>query len=212
MLGAESLREHRLPPGRHGLTREQVAENQRLRLIAAAAEELAERGSVATTSSSVARRAGVSPATFYAHYENIAACLLAAHEAAARCVWEIFERSCDEPQIEWRRRLEDGVRRTLRFFAAEPALAILLGPEALAGDPRIAASREAEIERLAERLEAARESRSKGPRPAAAAAAERHLVGAALGLVGERAAAGAAAGLPELTPQLVELLSGRAGM
>jgi AcrR family transcriptional regulator len=211
VLGPESLREHRLPPGRHGLTREQVAENQRLRLMAAAAEELAERGSVGTTSSSVARRAGVSPATFYAHYENISACLLAAHEAAARCVWEIFDRSCDEPQVEWPRRLEDGVRRTLRFFAAEPALAILLGPEAVAGDARIAASRETEIERFAERLEAARERRPEGA-PRRVAAAERLLVGAAFGLVGERAAAGAAAGLPELTPQLVKLLSSNAGM
>jgi AcrR family transcriptional regulator len=161
VLDTEGFREHRLPPGRHGLPRELVADSQRWRLLGAVAEELAESGHVRTTSTRVARRAGVSPATFYARYENIAACMLAAYLAAADCVCEIVARSCDEPQIAWLRRLGDGIRQTLRFLAAEPALANLLGAEAPAGEPAIAAAREQTIDRLATLLASGRELRSE---------------------------------------------------
>ena len=57
----ESFRDHRLPPGRHGLSREEVVESQRWRLLGAVAEELAESGHVRTTSTRVARRAGELP-------------------------------------------------------------------------------------------------------------------------------------------------------
>jgi AcrR family transcriptional regulator len=206
VLGGESLSDHRLPPGRHGLSPEEVAENQRWRLLAAAAEELAESGHVKTTSTAVARRAGVSPATFYAHYENISACLLAAHEGAVNSVHSIFERSCDEPQIAWERRLEDGVRRSLRFLAAEPALANLLGAEAMAGEAGIARARERSVGRLSELLATGRSLRPPGA-PELPPETERNLVAAALALPGERAAAGEAASLPGLAPELTAMLS-----
>lgn len=211
MLGPESLREHRLPPGRHGLTRDQVAESQRLRLIAAVAEERAERGRMGTTSSRVARRAGVSPATFYEHYEDIGDCLLGAHALVAGCVEEIFERSCEEPQIGWRRRLDDGLRRTLRFLAAEPALAGLLGPGTTAGDAPVAAAQEGLVERLAGRLRAAWDE-EPAARPRPAPGTERHLVGAAFAIVAERVAASEADALPGLYPALLTLLSCNLGM
>lgn len=211
MLGPENLREHRLPPGRHGLTRAQVAENQRLRLLVAVAEERAERGRVGTTSSRVARRAGVSPVTFYAHYDDVSECLLGAHELAAECVWEIFERSCEEPGIDWRRRMDDGLRRTLRFLAAEPALAGLLGPQTTAGDAPIAAAHEHLVQRLARRLRAAWDE-EPADRRRPAPGTERQLVGGAFAIVAERVAAGEAALLPQLGPTLLTLLSGKLGM
>jgi AcrR family transcriptional regulator len=209
VLGIDSFREHRLPPGRHGLSPELVAENQRWRLLGAAAEELAESGHVGTTSGRVARRAGVSPATFYSHYENVGACLLASYEAAAACVCETVARSCDEPQVAWRRRLEDAVRQTLRFLAAEPALAHLLGAEAPAGEPTIAAARERTVERLAGMLADGRRTRDEGE-AAAPPATERHLVAAAFALLADRLAAGRLEDLPGLTAQLTQLLSGPA--
>ena len=68
MLAREADRTHRafqefrLPPGRHGIAPEAVAQNQRWRLLGAAAEVLAEQGHVNTTSTRVSKRAGVSPA------------------------------------------------------------------------------------------------------------------------------------------------------
>ena len=207
MLGAESFRDHRLPPGTARAVPELVAESQRWRLLGAVAEELAEAGHVGTTASRVARRAGVSPATFYAHYENVGACLLASYEAAAECVCGIIARSCDEPQVEWRRRLEDGVRQTLRFLAAEPAVAQLLGAEAPAGEPAIAIAHERTVERLATMLAAGRRPRSEGAGEPPAGV-ERHLVGAAFALVADRLAAGEVESLPSLTQPLTDLLSG----
>lgn len=206
MLGVESFRDHRLPPGRHGLSREAVAESQRWRLLGAVAEELAESGHVRTTSTRVARRAGVSPATFYAHYENIAACLLAAYVAAADCVCEIVDRSCDEPQIDWLRRLGDGVRQALRFLAAEPALANLLGAEAPAGEPAIAAARERLVDRLAAQLATGRELRP-GSAAGLPPGTERHLVFAAFALLADRCAADGLERLPQLAPQLTDILA-----
>jgi AcrR family transcriptional regulator len=206
MLEPESLRDHRLPSGRHDLSREQVAESQRWRLLGAVAEELAESGHVRTTSTRVAKRAGVSPATFYAHYDNVAACLLAAYEAAGEWVFENVSRSCDEPQVSWIRRLGDGVGRTLRFLAAEPALAGLLGAEAPAGEPAIAAARDREVDRLAALLATGRELR---PPDAAELppGTERHLVFAAFALLADRVAAGEVERLPELARELTEMLA-----
>jgi AcrR family transcriptional regulator len=184
-----------------------VAESQRWRLLAAIGEELAESGRAGTTSSRVARRAGVSPATFYAHYENISSCLLAAHEAVAESVYEIFERSCDEPQVSWLRRLEDGLGRTLRFLAAEPALGHLLGTGATAGEPEVAVARSRTIGRLAAMLRTGRGLRS-GEDPPLPAGTEQLLVGAALATIEDRLAAGDSASLPRLTPALVGMLAG----
>src|SRR4029077_6372768 len=121
-------------------------------------------------------------------------------------VWEIVARSCDEPQIAWTRRLGDGVRQTLRFLAAEPALANLLGAEAPAGEAAIAAAREQLIDRLAALLAGGRDLR-----PEAVAdlppGTERHLVSAALALFSEWVAAGDAEELARLAPQLTDLLA-----
>ena len=141
--------EFRLPPGRHGIPPAAVAENQRWRLLGAAAEVLAERGHVRTTSTRVSKRAGVSPATFYQHFDNVGDCLLAAYEAGVECVWEIVSEACREEQIGWPQRLGVAVASTLRFLAVEPALAFLLGDEAPAGEVAIAAARRRAIERLA---------------------------------------------------------------
>ncbi len=159
-----------------------------------------------TTAGRVARRAGVSPGTFYAHYENVGACLLASYEAAAESVCGIFARSCDEPQVEWRRRLEDGVRQTLRFLAAEPAVAQLLGAEAPAGEPAIALARERIVGRLAAMLSGGRRLRAEGAEDLPAGF-ERHLVGAAFALLGDRLATGEVESLPQLTRPLTGLLT-----
>jgi AcrR family transcriptional regulator len=204
--GKESFRDHRLPPGRHGLSREEVVESQRWRLLGAVAEELAESGHVRTTSTRVAKRAGVSPATFYTHYDNVGACLLAAYEAAAEWVFETVSRSCDEPQVPWLRRLGDGIGRTLRFLAAEPALANLLGAEAPAGEPAIAAARDREVDRLAGLLASGRQLRSEDAAELPPAT-ERHLVLAAVAVLADRVTAGPIERLPELAPELTDMLA-----
>ena len=65
-----------LPKGRHRLTRQQVADAQRLRLAVAMAEALAEQGYAGTPVAPVLERAGVSRQTFYQLYDGKLACFL----------------------------------------------------------------------------------------------------------------------------------------
>jgi AcrR family transcriptional regulator len=200
------LSSFRLPPGRHGIPSAEVAENQRWRLIGAAAEVLREQGHVRTTSTRVARRAGVSPATFYVHFENIGDCLLASFVTEIEAVRRTVSKACEEAELSWRERLGIAVASTLRFLAVEPAMAHMLGPEAAAGLPEIPAARASAVEEMAELLASGRELR---PRRSAdlPPGTERHLVSAALATVGAWIDAGEAERLPELAPAISEMLS-----
>jgi AcrR family transcriptional regulator len=198
--------EFRLPPGRHGIPPEQVAENQRWRLIGAAAEVLAEHGPVHTTSTRIARHAAVSPATFYQHFENVADCLLAAYRAEMDSIWGTVSEACEQPGLEWEERLGVAIASTLRFLAVEPSMAHLLCPGAPSGVPAIAAAREEAYGRFAGLLAGGRERRpgAEGELPPGT---ERHLVGGAFAVVTRRVAAGDVERLPELAPALTEMLS-----
>ena len=69
-----------LPRGRHGLTREQVREVQRERLLIAATELLAAHGYRGFGAGEIAGRAGVSLAAFYDCFENKDACVFAGYD------------------------------------------------------------------------------------------------------------------------------------
>lgn len=71
-----------LPPGRHGLTREQVRASQRARMLEAMAAAVADRGYVGTPVAEVLRRAGVSRETFYEQFRSKEDCFLAAFDRA----------------------------------------------------------------------------------------------------------------------------------
>lgn len=203
---AEPFSEFRLPPGRHGIPREQVAENQRWRLLGAVADVLAEVGHVRTTSTRVSRAAGVSPATFYQHFDNVGECLLASYEAAMGCVWEVVSDACEETEIGWPSRLGVAVASTLRLLAVEPGLAYMLGAEAAAGEPAVAEARDRHVERLASLLASGREMRPPGAAPLPPMT-ERLLIAGAFALFADRVADGEVERLPELTTELTELLS-----
>ncbi|HEX3604436.1 MAG TPA: TetR family transcriptional regulator [Candidatus Dormibacteraeota bacterium] len=75
-----------LPSGRHSLSREQVAESQRARLLAAVTELVAERGYASLTITEAARRARVAPNRFYEHFHDKEECFLAAYDAFAQAL------------------------------------------------------------------------------------------------------------------------------
>jgi AcrR family transcriptional regulator len=200
--------EFRLPPGRHGIPPEEVAANQRWRILGAVTEELAESGRLRTTSTRVARRASVSPATFYQHFENISDCLEAAFRVADDCIWTAVTAACTEPKLEWRRRLREALDSGLRFLAAEPELAHMLGPEAAAAEPGIGTARVHLQERLAALLVETRGEGDGRKGSGTAGGVELGLVGATFAIVSERVDAGEAAELPKLAPELTDLIAG----
>jgi AcrR family transcriptional regulator len=177
-----------LPRGRHGLPPEQVAESQRWRLLGAAAEVVAERGYARTRVADIAARAGVSRGTFYEQFDDLSACLLAAYEMVADCIYDLARSACGgEGEREERR--QAALEQVLRFLAEEPALAHLLSVEVAAGVPAIAAARERLVARLME-----------------GGAAERWRLEGAFALVSQQVTAGEAGRLPELAPQLAECI------
>jgi AcrR family transcriptional regulator len=72
----------RLPRGRHSLTRAEVTQSQRERLLRAMTDECAERGIAATTAAGVYQRAGVSSRAFYENFQDVRDCFLAAYDAS----------------------------------------------------------------------------------------------------------------------------------
>jgi AcrR family transcriptional regulator len=73
-------RPERLPRGRHGLSREEVANSQRLRLMRAMAEVMAEKGYAGAPVADVLRAAGVSRESFYQHFSSKQDCFMSAYE------------------------------------------------------------------------------------------------------------------------------------
>lgn len=138
----------RLPRGRHGLSRQQVVDSQRQRILLAVAETMAEKGYVATTVADVLRAAGVSRETFYQQFSSKQDAFMAAFDAAAALLLtQTLERSDPAgpgPAAGPRERFDRALGAYLDGLAAEPAFArtflvevYAAGPEALARRARL---------------------------------------------------------------------------
>jgi AcrR family transcriptional regulator len=128
-----------LPGGHHGLSREQILDSQRERLLAAIAHEVAARGYGGTTITGVVRSASVSTRDFYELFEGKEECFLAAFAAVRDHLAELIENAAaSEPN--WPDQVVAALRAVLGFFATEPDLARLCLLESVSATPRIAVS------------------------------------------------------------------------
>jgi AcrR family transcriptional regulator len=100
-----------LPRGPHALSRDQVAGSQRARLMAAIAELVGDEGYAAAKIGAVAKRAGVSPGTFYEHFEDKVDCFLATYDAFAAVLLERIAAVVD-PDSDW----DDFIHATLDAY------------------------------------------------------------------------------------------------
>lgn len=192
----------RLPPGRHGLRREYVEQNQRQRLTAGIIAAVAEKGYHETTISDIAAAAGISRRTFYGYFDSKEACFFDAYDEIADYLHQASAAAA-EPESEWGERARAKLGSMLDTFAANPDLArfYLLTPPR-AGDALAARYRQALGQALAD-------FKAGMPAPPAtrpvSAAAEQALVGGIAALIVRRVEAGEGETLPELLPDLVEL-------
>ena len=128
----------RLPRGRHGLSPEFVARNQRERLITGLTQALFEVGYQKTTVSLIGQRAAVSKSDFYKHFESKDECFYAAYEAAVERVRERVAGACaaagDRP---WPIRVREAIVALVIQFAADPALASITLVEGLRAGPGV---------------------------------------------------------------------------
>jgi AcrR family transcriptional regulator len=123
-----------LTAGRNGLEREQIAEIQRVRILGAMVEEVAERGVASVTVAHVVARSGVSRRTFYEQFEDREACFLAALDDA---ISRASERVLGDynPAARWRERVRLGLAQLLGFLDDEPGTGRLLIVESLGAGP-----------------------------------------------------------------------------
>jgi AcrR family transcriptional regulator len=126
-----------LPAGKHGYTREQVAHNQRERLIAALAQVVDEEGYGKVTVADITRVAQVSRRTFYENFEDKEACFTAAFDIVVAHLHELIGAAI-EPIADWPHKVLAGLRALLEFFLAEPQLARLCAVHSLMAGPAVA--------------------------------------------------------------------------
>ncbi len=174
----------RLPPGPHGIPPELVERNQRERLIAAMAEVCAESGYAESSVAEVAKRAGVSTASFYRQFKDKRECMLVSFEELFGRLLSAIEAGCraDATVAE---RAREGACTAAQLLAADLPTARLLSIEVLAAGPEGVRAQQAAIERLAVLLEGSSSGSSGSGRGAGWT-----VVAAMVSLVGGRAAEG----------------------
>lgn len=191
----------RLPRGRHGLSREFVAQNQRERLLAALAECLHERGYDGTTVSMVGKRAGVSKSDFYKQFESKDACFLAAYDDSVERIRELMLAACAESD-EWADGVFAALASLLGFLASEPAQAQLVLVEGLRAGRGVYDRYQEALQSFVPRL------RDGAPAPAGSEppppATDEAVVGGIASLLARRVLAGEAEKLAEFLPEIAE--------
>lgn len=193
----------RLPRGRHGLSPEFVAQNQRGRLIAGLTEALYEVGYQKTTVSMIGQRAAVSKSDFYKHFESKDECFIAAYDAAIASVRECVTSACEEVRKEeWSVRVRAAIGALLKLLSANPALAGITLVEGLRAGREVYDRYQAALESFVGYLrEGAPAAPQGGEVPEATGEA---VVGGIASLLGRRVLAGEAEQLTELFPEILE--------
>lgn len=192
----------RLPRGRHGLSPEYVARNQRERLIAGLIEALYEVGYQRTTVSLIGRRAAVSKSDFYKHFGSKDDCFIAAYDVAIERIRERVGAACVDADGGWPERVREGIRALLRLFETEPALASIALVEGLRAGRGVYDRYQAALESFVGFLgEGAPRSPDGVEIPAATGEA---VVGGIASMLGRRVLAGEAEQLGELFPEILE--------
>jgi AcrR family transcriptional regulator len=136
-----------LPKGRHGLSREFIASNQRERLLDAMANVVAQKGYAATRVVDITDYAGVSRKTFYELFTDKEDCFLAAYDAITALLMDRMAQGLAKvAEDTWEAKVGALLGAFLRFLAAEPAFARMCIVEVLGSGPRGLARRDSAVE------------------------------------------------------------------
>jgi AcrR family transcriptional regulator len=193
-------RPHQLPPGRHGLPREFVLDNQRQRILAAVAEAVSDVGYAAMTVEDIIKAAGVSRRTFYEHFKGKEDAFLVSYDDISAQLMQAVDAAFQRTES-FVSRVEDCMRAFLGLLAAEPAYANMCIVEVLVAGPTAIGRRNAVMGQFTELIEqAAAEALRKSARPPALTAET--LVGGVHEVIYARVLRGETAQLPELLPDL----------
>ncbi len=145
---------------RGGLPRDQVAEIQRGRLLAAAVEVIEEHGYTQATVAQITSRARVSRRTFYELFDSCEGCLAAVIEEILALLGQELKAAGLEG-LAWRERVRGGLWVILCFLDREPALARVCVVQAARGGPRVLERREEILTALAGVLDEGRQQSAR---------------------------------------------------
>lgn len=192
-----------LPRGRHGLSREYVAQNQRERLLGSIAECLYERGYEKTTVAAVSRHARVSKSDFYRHFDSKDSCFVAAYDDSVESLRKEVLAACEE-RSEWGDGVSAGLAAALAWLAREPARASLLLVEGLRAGPGIYDRFQGALQGFVSLLaDGAPAPASSGEAPEAI---DEAVVGGVASLLARRVLAGDAEQLERFSPDVAEFV------
>jgi AcrR family transcriptional regulator len=189
----------RLPPGRHGLPRVFVAENQRERLLNGVVEAVAEHGYNATTIARITAAAKISRRTFYEYFQGKEDCFLAAYEMIEAHVLNSMLAGAGAGEA-WPDRVRARLAALLDVLARDAAVSRCFLVEPLAAGGEVAARYRGAMQLVAATLRPERP-----PSQLDMEVRDQALVGGIVTLIVRRLNSGGAPRLPELLPDLVEL-------
>jgi AcrR family transcriptional regulator len=191
----------RLPPGRHGLSREFVVKNQRDRITAGMIRVVVDRGYQAATVSQIVVAAGLSRRTFYNYFSDKETAYFDVYGQVTGFLLEAIAEAA-EAERGWPAGVRAALAALLDTYAANPDLVAftLVVPPAAGGE--VAAAYRVFLQTLLDVLGQGRPKRARTP----SAAAAYGVVGGLAGLVVAAAEEGGAEALGALLPEAVELV------
>jgi AcrR family transcriptional regulator len=204
MADSRSLSERlaKMPPGRHLVPRDFVAQNQRERMLLATAELVAERGYQKTTIELIAKTARVALSTFYEQFSSKEECFLAAFDESLDAAAEVFAELLD-PEQDWADQISAGLEIALEMIVNEPSRARLCIVESQAAGGEALRRYQGMLERIAPRL---REGRVHNPRASRLPdGLEVAIVGGLAWLVHQRLIAGEEDEIKGLLPEMLQV-------
>ncbi|TMM08682.1 MAG: TetR/AcrR family transcriptional regulator [Actinobacteria bacterium] len=197
--------------GRHAPPPEVRLPLQRQRLLRAAAGEFAERGYAAASAASIARRAGMSKATFYAHFSNKLACIVALVDRANEVVAGAMAKAARSAGItDAAARIHAGTRAYLNAIAEHPEFARTLLVEIVGAGPTAMAKRDQGMQLFAAILDAENAAAARrGLSPRFASPYDSYaIVGGITELVSRHVRLGEPQNVLELGPVIDRLIGG----
>jgi AcrR family transcriptional regulator len=191
----------RLPPGRHGLPREFVVENQRRRIAAGMIAVVVEVGYPAASVTQIVAAAGVSRRTFYNYYSDKVEAFFDVYGQVTDFLCEAMVEA-EQGERSWAGQVRAALTALLDCFATNPDLAAfcLLSPPAAGGD--VAAAYRAFLDRLLEILTDGRPKRARRPSPAASYG----IMGGLVALILGASESGGPQAIRDLAPEVTELV------
>lgn len=195
---------YQLPAGRHGIPPEEVARNQRERILIACASVSSVAGYGAMSVEDIIGTAGVSRRTFYDHFKSKQDAFLAAYDRAVGFLQDGMRASFEQGGA-FAERMARCLRTLNDVLNSEPALTEMCIVEVLAAGPEAIERRNAAMQQVADMIDEAAATELGEERPPLVVAEA--LVGGIFEVVYSRVLRGRLDELHALEPELIHTIA-----